>query len=157
MPVFEEIKEGSELYLTEGVTDCLAMLSSGKAAVAIPSATIIPDEDLYLLKGYKLVMMPDNDEAGWEGYMKLCLSLIKKGIILLKEDIPVEYKDYGEWFAASIKNYCCPIKILRRHKKLGSIPFAGFDPFSLVCVRQNIKLKLCAKIVILADSRSMVR
>ena len=104
MPVFEEIKEGSELYLTEGVSDCLAMLSSGKAAVAIPSATIIPDEDLYLLKGYKLVMMPDNDEAGWEGYMKLCLSLIKKGIILLKEDIPVEYKDYGEWFASGIKN-----------------------------------------------------
>lgn len=104
MPVFEEIKEGSELYLTEGVTDCLAMLSSGKASVAIPSATIIPDADLYLLKGYKLVMMPDNDEAGWEGYMKLYRSLIKKGIVLLKEDIPEEYKDYGEWFASSIKN-----------------------------------------------------
>ncbi len=103
MLVLEEIKEDSELYLTEGVTDCLAMLSSGKAAVAIPSATIIPDEDLCLLKGYKLVMMPDNDEAGCEGYMKLRLSLAEKGIRIYRKDIPADYKDYGEWYVYGLK------------------------------------------------------
>ena len=62
MPLLNKLMVDNELYLTEGVTDCLAMLSSGKAAVAIPSATIIPENDLSLLDGYKLKMMPDNDE-----------------------------------------------------------------------------------------------
>ena len=43
-------------------------------------------------------MMPDNDEAGWDGFMKLRLALAKKGISIFKEDIPAEYKDYGEWY-----------------------------------------------------------
>lgn len=104
MPLLNELNGSNELYLTEGVTDCLAMLSSGKAAVAIPSATIIPEDDLFLLEGYELKMMPDNDEAGWDGFMKLRQALAKKGISIYKEDIPAEYKDYGEWFATSIEN-----------------------------------------------------
>ena len=104
MPALEEIIEGGEVYITEGVTDCLAMLSSGKTAVAIPSATIIPEDDLTQLKAYKLCMMPDNDEAGWDGFMKLSLSLMKKGMRLFKEDIPAEHKDFGEWYASRIKN-----------------------------------------------------
>ena len=103
MPVLEKIKVGDELYITEGVTDCLAMLSSGKAAVAIPSATIIPEDDLSLLKGYKLCMMPDNDDAGWDGFMKLRLSLIKMGIRIYRKDIPSDYKDYGEWYVSGLK------------------------------------------------------
>ena len=35
------------------------------------------------------------------------------------------------------KNFYC-------NKKLGLIPFAGVNPFCLVCVRQNQKTKLCA-------------
>lgn len=98
MPLLNEFMVDKDLYLTEGVTDCLAVLSSGKAAIAIPSATIIPEDDLSLLEGYKLKMMPDNDEAGWDGFMKLRLALAKKGISIFKEDIPAEYKDYGEWY-----------------------------------------------------------
>lgn len=101
MPLLNGSSIDEELYLTEGVTDCLAMLSSGKAAVAIPSATIIPEDDLSLLEGYKLKMMPDNDEAGWDGFMKLRLALAKKGISIFKEDIPAEYKDYGEWYSSN--------------------------------------------------------
>ena len=41
-------------------------------------------------------------------------------------------------------------------KKLGSIPFAGFDPFRLFLFRQKLKNR-CEKIVLLTDSRSMVR
>lgn len=104
MPLLNELMVDNDLYLTEGVTDCLAMLSSGKAAVAIPSATIIPENDLSLLDGYKLKMMPDNDEAGWDGFMKLRLALAKKGIRIFKEDIPTEYKDYGEWYASNTEN-----------------------------------------------------
>lgn len=103
MPILKEINSDQELYITEGVTDCLAMLSSGKMAVAIPSATIIPEDDLALLKAYKLCMMPDNDEAGWDGFMKLRLSLIKIGIRIYRKDIPSDYKDYGEWYISGLK------------------------------------------------------
>lgn len=85
MPLLNKLVVDNELYLTEGVTDCLAMLSSGKAAVAIPSATIIPENDLSLLDGYKLKMMPDNDEAGWDGFMKLRLALAKRESAYLKK------------------------------------------------------------------------
>ena len=46
-------------------------------------------------------------------------------------------------------------KNFRGHIKLGLIPFAGVSPFSLVCVRQNIKLKLWVKVIIFSDSRAM--
>ncbi len=104
MRVFEKLKKNQELYITEGVTDCLAMLSSKKNAVAIPSATIIPEDDLPLLNGYKLIMMPDNDDAGWNGFMKLHHSLARFGIRIFKEDIPAMYNDYGEWYASCTKN-----------------------------------------------------
>ncbi|MCH5217891.1 MAG: hypothetical protein J1F07_05000 [Muribaculaceae bacterium] len=104
MPLLNEFTVEKDLYITEGVTDCLAMLSNGKASLAIPSATIIPVEDLHLLRGYKLKMMPDNDEAGWDGFMKLRRALFKLGIPIFKEDIPAEYKDYGEWYASEAIN-----------------------------------------------------
>ena len=53
--------------------------------------------------------------------------------------------------------YCCPIKIFEGIKKLGLIPFAGVSPFWLFSCRQTKPNNQCAKIVILADSRSMVR
>lgn len=52
--------------------------------------------------------------------------------------------------------YCCPIKILLRHKNR-----AGFicevSPFLLDFSRQTKKIQLWAKVYILADSRSIVR
>lgn len=103
MPILNEIADNAELYITEGVTDCLAMLSWGLAAVAIPSATIIPEADLGLLKGYNLKIMPDNDEAGLNALKKLRISLAKKGIRILKEDLPADYKDFGEFYQTLIQ------------------------------------------------------
>lgn len=40
LPVLNTMKFGEDLYISEGITDCLALLSAGKKAVAIPSATI---------------------------------------------------------------------------------------------------------------------
>lgn len=42
LPILGSMKDGEDLYISEGITDCLALLSSGKKAVAIPSATILP-------------------------------------------------------------------------------------------------------------------
>ena len=55
-----------------------------------------------------------------------------------------------------LKNYCCPIKLLKRDK-FRTDSFAGVSPFWLFSCRQTKPNNQCAKIVILADSRSMVR
>lgn len=74
LPILNTLKMGEKLYISEGITDCLAMLSSGLKAVAIPSATIQPLEDLILLKNYDLRMYPDQDEDIWYSRFRLCLT-----------------------------------------------------------------------------------
>ena len=40
LPVVERLKTGEGLWLSEGVTDCLALLSSGRKAIAIPGRAL---------------------------------------------------------------------------------------------------------------------
>ena len=47
MPIISTMKYCDDLYISEGITDCIALLSAGKKAVAIPSATILPIYDLH--------------------------------------------------------------------------------------------------------------
>ena len=49
LPVLGLLKPDEELWITEGVTDCMAMLSSGRKAIAIPSATLLKQPDVVLL------------------------------------------------------------------------------------------------------------
>jgi DNA primase len=46
--VLKELKQGEKLFLSEGITDCIALLSSGRKAVAIPSATLLKEKQLTL-------------------------------------------------------------------------------------------------------------
>lgn len=71
MPVINSMRLGDELYISEGITDCLALLSAGKKAVALPSATILPLYDLMELSRFELHMYPDQDNAGQKAYMAL--------------------------------------------------------------------------------------
>ena len=50
LPVIRRLKPGDELWITEGCSDCWAMLSAGHKAVAIPSATLLSDKDKELLR-----------------------------------------------------------------------------------------------------------
>ena len=50
LPVLNLLRPGDELYITEGCSDCWAMLSSGHKAIAIPSATLLTKKDKELLK-----------------------------------------------------------------------------------------------------------
>ena len=60
-----------------------------------------------------------------------------------------------DYFDRDIDNYYCPLKNFEAAPKLGLAPIAGVSPFSLVCVDQNIKLKLWVKVHIFSDSRAM--
>lgn len=102
LPILNTLRKNEELYISEGITDCMALLSSGKKAVAIPSATILPQLDLSLLSDYKLHMFPDNDEAGDKAFVKLQCFFINRSSFLREEKLPVGIKDYSEYY----KKHC---------------------------------------------------
>ena len=99
-PVLRMLREGDELWITEGPSDCWAMLSFGRKTVAIPSATSLTVDDVSLLreglpKGVSLHMMPDNDRPGMELFQTLKRSLPQ----LQGHVLPEGVKDFGQWYA----------------------------------------------------------
>ena len=70
------LREGEPLFITEGCSDCWAMLSSGHKAIAIPSATLLRKEDVaaitqHLPLNTPLYMYPDQDEPGQQLFRQL--------------------------------------------------------------------------------------
>lgn len=98
LPILNTLKHGDSLYITEGITDCLAMLSAGLNAVAIPSATIQPLEDLILLKNYDLHMYPDQDEAGRRAFMEIRRFFLQHYTTVKAEALPESTKDYCDYY-----------------------------------------------------------
>ena len=100
LPVLKTLAEGEPLWITEGVTDCLAMLSSGRKAIAIPSATLLKPQDIEPIRsrlkarGTRLHMVPDNDAPG----ARLFLQLQKLLPTLEHHLLPSGYKDFGEYW-----------------------------------------------------------
>lgn len=102
LPILNSLKRGDDLYISEGITDCLAMLSSGLKAVAIPSATIQPLEDLVLLKNYDLHMYPDQDEAGQKAFMELRRFFVNNYSTIKAEKLPKGAKDYCDYYISKL-------------------------------------------------------
>jgi len=98
LPILDKLRRGDKLYISEGITDCLALLSDGLNAVAIPSATILPMEDLILLKNYELHMYPDRDEAGQKAFIALRHFFINHYSTIRTEVLPEGVKDYCDYY-----------------------------------------------------------
>ena len=102
--VIATLKKGDELWITEGPSDCWAMMSAGRKAVAIPSATSLTTGDLRLLgeglqKGVSLHMAPDNDRPG----MELFKTLKRHFPGLQGHVLPDGVKDFGEMWKLKIE------------------------------------------------------
>ena len=101
LPVLNRLRAGEDLYITEGCSDCWAMLSSGHKAIAIPSATLLKPKDVKLLEtlnmelGTRFHMYPDNDVPG----ERLFLQLQQRLPNLQHHHLPPGCKDYGEMYA----------------------------------------------------------
>jgi DNA primase len=101
------LHEGEELWITEGASDCWAMLSAGHKAIAIPSATLLSKSDkeqlLSLSSSLSLSltfhMAPDRDEPG----ERLFLQLQKVLPNLEHHQLPLGCKDYGDYYV-KVKN-----------------------------------------------------
>ena len=100
LPVLNLLKPGETLYITEGCSDCWAMLSSGHKAIAIPSATLLSKKDKELLEtwnlklGTKFAMYPDNDVPGERLFLQLKEVLPN----LEHHQLPAGCKDYSEYY-----------------------------------------------------------
>ena len=97
-PILKDISPNEPLYVCEGVTDCIAMLSSGKKAVAFPSSSICHPEDVRLLSSYYLFMYPDKDKAGEGLYKKLTEGLRPYSNVVHKVEYPEGFGDYSDYY-----------------------------------------------------------
>lgn len=102
LPVTAMLRPGEPLYITEGASDCWAMLSAGHKTIAIPSATLLGHDDKLTLKGLEqrlgttFHMYPDRDAPGERLFMQL-----KEVLPTLEHhQLPVGCKDVGEWYAS---------------------------------------------------------
>lgn len=105
LPVLNLLKPGDQLFITEGASDCWAMLSAGHKAIAIPSATLLTKADKELLKelhsrtgGAGFHMYPDRDAPG----ERLFLELQKVLPSLVHHQLPPDCKDFSEYYLKKI-------------------------------------------------------
>ena len=115
LPVLNLLKPGEQLFITEGCSDCWAMLSAGHKAIAIPSATLLTKKDIELLSNLPSLgalgacdallakngagvgsfhMYPDNDVPG----ERLFLQLQKVIPSLVHHQLPMGCKDFSELY-----------------------------------------------------------
>lgn len=95
--VLKTCKPNEPVFITEGVTDCLAILSAGFKAIAIPSATLLNDQDKQTLLSLSLTwhMYPDADDPGNNLFCQLKALLPQ----LVRHDLPSGFKDVGQYYA----------------------------------------------------------
>ena len=100
LPIVRGMAPGEQLFITEGCSDCWAMLSAGHKAIAIPSATLLKPEDKKWLAeiGSQLKiewhMFPDRDAPGESLFLQL------KEILpsLVHHQLPPGCKDFSEYY-----------------------------------------------------------
>ena len=100
LPIVKGMAPGEQLFITEGCSDCWAMLSAGHKAIAIPSATLLKPEDKKWLAeiGSQLKiewhMFPDRDAPGESLFLQL------KEILpsLVHHQLPPGCKDFSEYY-----------------------------------------------------------
>ena len=104
LPVTAMLRPGEPLFITEGCSDCWAMLSAGHKAIAIPSATLLSQADKALLRdlaqrlGTSFHMFPDRDAPGERLFMQLREVLPE----LQHHQLPVGCKDFAEYYVSAL-------------------------------------------------------
>ena len=112
LPIIKMLSPGEKLFITEGCSDCWAMLSAGHKAIAIPSATLLKPADKQWLANIserlqiEWHMYPDKDAPGERLFMQL------KEILpsLEHHQLPPGCKDFSDYFVKSIHTTYNPAK-----------------------------------------------
>ena len=126
LPVLNRLQPGEALYITEGCSDCWAMLSAGHKAIAIPSATLLTKKDIEILStlnaplsarpegallpseatkrtlnsklSTKFHMYPDRDEPGERLFLQL--QQVLPGLV--HHQLPPGCKDFSDYYLMQV-------------------------------------------------------
>lgn len=101
LQILNNLSDNENLYISEGVSDCLALLSTGHNAIAIPSASNLPLKEIRSLIKYNLIMCVDHDLAGERAYETLRYHVIRMGGKIHRLEYPENFKDYGEYYKST--------------------------------------------------------
>ena len=100
LPVLKLLKPGEALWITEGCSDCWAMLSASHKAIAIPSATLLTNEVRSKMEEVRdqlsisFHMYPDRDAPGERLFLQLQQMLPS----LEHHQLPLGCKDYSDYY-----------------------------------------------------------
>ena len=103
LPVLNLLKPSETLFITEGCSDCWAMLSAGHKAIAIPSATLLKRKDAELLRALTselqitIGMYPDCDAPGERLFLQLKEVLPN----LVHYQLPPGNKDFSDYYVST--------------------------------------------------------
>lgn len=100
LPILKATGRNANVYVAEGVTDCLAYLSEGKNAVALPGVGTFRSEYANLLADKTLFIYIDKDKPGRELYEKMNDALKKVGACIHNIRRDNKYQDYSEFYLA---------------------------------------------------------
>ena len=105
LPMLKLLGPADELWITEGCSDCWAMLSAGRKAIAVPSATLLSPTDRQILGGLPSLagsfhMYPDRDAPGERLFLQL------KEVLpgLQHHQLPAGCKDFSDYYVQSKSN-----------------------------------------------------
>lgn len=117
LPILKFLRPGDELWIAEGCSDAWSLLSSGKKAIAIPSATLLKPNDISILKalplkgktegvsgdsGISFHMYPDRDLPGERLFLQLNTFLTPPsgGQGVFHHQLPPGCKDFSELYVS---------------------------------------------------------
>lgn len=106
LPALELLQREEHIFISEGVSDCLALMSAGFKAIAIPSATLLKPEDKKLLSSLSSTLSlqwhiyPDADAPG----ERLFLDLVALCNTVTRHQLPEGFKDVGQYYAHLHRN-----------------------------------------------------
>lgn len=107
LPALNNMKDNEHIFISEGVSDCLALMSAGFKAIAIPSATLLKPDDVDIITrpiregwGGSFHIYPDRDKPGERLFLDL------KAICpnVIRHQLPEGFKDIGQYYAFIHKN-----------------------------------------------------
>jgi len=95
--ILSGLKIYDELFICEGELDCLALLSIGLNAIAIPGVSALPLNELSCLTDYNITLCFDNDKAGELATEKLVEAFNNIGKKVNIIELPVGIKDVSDF------------------------------------------------------------
>ena len=112
LPVLKLLRDGEDLYIAEGPSDCMTLLSAGHKAIAVPSATLLTPDVVEILRQYAphsaLHSYPDRDDAGERLFAELAKVANAVGVALVRHELPEGCKDFSDMYKNETQNLPAP-------------------------------------------------